>query len=150
MQPSALLRPVPTPCPGHGEAGGPAGPRWGPFGLPVAGTLPSASALPPGLEPLPRSQFLFGSILPTIQKNGTKVEPRNSAHTFSALNSHEAHRGSTVLLGQTNIIPVSRGSQAAPRCTALGTSHQPPGKQAHCVSTAASPGPRRGTKDWKS
>lgn len=55
--------------------------------LPVAGTLPSAFAPPPGLEPSRRSQFLFGSTLPTIQKMGGRLSPKTpltgvSLHTM--------------------------------------------------------------------
>lgn len=46
------------------------------WGLPVAGTLPSASAPPPGLEPLPHSQFLSDSIRPTIQQTGRRLSPK--------------------------------------------------------------------------
>lgn len=46
------------------------------WGLPVAGTLPSASAPPPGLEPLPHSQFLSDSIRPTIQQTCRRLSPK--------------------------------------------------------------------------
>lgn len=99
----AFLRPRSSPiaCPGHTgrEAGllrlahptpGLTPPR--PEGLPAAGAPPSASAPRPGLEPWPHSRFLFGSILPTIQKTDRRLHLKTRFTVFSCA-LPEAHQG---------------------------------------------------------